>query len=217
MNDFDREDQYREFRRALRERWIRYFADKHQRNVSREFGTRFEPVKPDESNQVGMYCTKAGYELAMADAKIGRSEGQRHPFAIAHDASRWGDKADVMLLREWLVASKRKHSIQWSGSDVKAYANGEADKTDHELAAEEQIGDESLLVVERDVWRLLIRSTRTARVEFLQLFEDGGDTFDALYFLAELGITAEVAEDGPLAMLRLNTHQPTTNLEVHQQ
>jgi hypothetical protein len=219
MNDFDREDDYREFRRFLRERWITYFDNHQGRNVSREFGTRFDPVKADESDQVGTYCTKAGYELAMADAKIGRSEGHRHPFAIAHDAARWGDKADVMLLREWIVSSKRKRSIQWAGNDVKAYAKGEADKTDQELAAEEQIGDESLLVVERDVWRLLIRSTHTARVDFLQLFEDGGDTFDALYFLAELGITAEVAEDGPLAMLRLNTNHPSNNpnLEVHQQ
>ena len=47
----------------------------------------------------------------------------------------------------------------------------------------------------------------TARIEFLQLFEDGGDTFDALYYLAELGINAEIAEDGPMAMLRLDTQQ----------
>ena len=87
----------------------------------------------------------------------------------------------------------------------------DVDKTDHELAQEEQIGDESLLVVERDLWQRLISRTDGARADFLQLFEDGGDTFDALYFLAELGITAEIAEDGPLAMLRLdqgNHHKP---------
>jgi len=122
-------------------------------------------------------------------------------------------------LRDWIVSSKGRHSIDWSRGDIKAYVGAEVDKTDDELATEEQVCDESLLVVERDVWRLLIRSTRTARVEFLQLFEDGGDTFDALFFLAELGITAEVAEDGPLAMLRLNTNHPSNNrtLEVHQQ
>mgnify|MGYP001812706347 CR=1 FL=1 len=51
------------------------------------------------------------------------------------------------------------------------------------------------------------------------MFEDGGDTFDALYFLAELGITAQIDEDGPLATMRLNTNHPsnTLNLEVHQQ
>lgn len=206
MNDFDREHDYREFRRSLRQRWIRRFAMKHKRDVSQEFGTRFDPVKADESDKIGIYCTKVGYELAMADQKIGRSEGQRHPFAIAHDAANYGDKADVTLLREWIVASKRKRSIQWSGPEVKAYVADDVDKTDQELAEEEQIGDESLLIVDRDLWRQLITSTTAARSEFLQLFEDGGDTFDALYFLAELGITAEIAEDGPLAMLRLNHH-----------
>jgi hypothetical protein len=218
MNYFDREDEFRALRRFMRERWIRYFEKRHDRNVSREFGTRFDPVKADESDQVGMYCTKAGYELAMADAKIGRADGHRHPFAIAHDAAEWGDKADVMLLREWIVASKRRRSIQWSGATVKAYV-ADVDKTDDELAAEEQIGDQALLIVERDLWRELVGSNFTARVDFLQLFEDGGDSFDALYFLAELGITAEIAEDGPLALLRLNHQQAINkpNQEVHQQ
>ena len=211
MNDFDRGDDYQHFRRSLRSRWIRWFDRKHNRNVSQEFGTRFDPVKADESDVIGIYCTKVGYELAMADSKIGRTEGQRHPFAIAHDAANYGDKADVMLLREWVLGSKRKKSIHWSGDQVKAYVAAEVDKTDAELAQEEQVGDKSLLVVERDLWQRLISRTDGARSDFLQLFEDGGDTFDALYFLAELGITAEIAEDGPLAMLRLdqgNHHKP---------
>jgi hypothetical protein len=218
MNDFDREDQYRAFRGFMRDRWIDYFDEYQGRQVSQEFGTRFDPVKADESDQLGTYCTKAGYELAMADAKIGRAEGHRHPFAIAHDAARWGDKADVMLLREWIVGSKRKRSIQWAGPDIKAYVGSEVDKSDQELAAETQIGDEALLVVDRHLWGQLIRSDRDARIDFLQLFEDGGDTFDALYFLAELGIGAEFAEDGSLALLRLNTNHATQpNREVHQQ
>ncbi len=206
MNDFDREHDYRQFRASLRERWIRRFAMKHKRDVSQEFGTRFDPVKADESDKIGIYCTKVGYELAMADQKIGRSEGQRHPFAIAHDAAEYGDKADVMLLREWITASKGKRSIHWSGAQLKSYVAEDIDKSDQELAEEEQVGDESLLVVDRDLWRQLVSAETSARSEFLQLFEDGGDTFDALYFLAELGITAEIAEDGPLAMLRLNHH-----------
>ena len=217
MNDFDRADEYLTFRADLRKRWIRYYKRKHRRNISQEFGIRFDPVKADESDRLGIYCTKVGYELAMADAKIGRSEGQRHPFAIAHDAAAYGDKADVMLLREWIVGCRYRHSITWSGDDVKAYVGAEADKTDEELATEEQIGDESLLIVDRDLWRRLVASTRTARIEFLQLFEDGGDTFDALYYLAELGINAEIAEDGPLAMLRLGTNQHNRTQEVHQQ
>ena len=213
MNDFDREHEYRAFRASLRNRWIRWFHRKHNRNVSQEFGTRFDPVKADESDIIGIYCTKVGYELAMADSKLGRTEGQRHPFAIAHDAANYGDKADVILLREWIVGSKRKKSIHWAGAQVKGYIAAEVDKTDAELAQEEQVGDESLLVVERDLWQRLISRTDGARSDFLALFEDGGDTFDALYFLAELGINAEIAEDGPLAMLRLNQTNHTNPIQ----
>ncbi len=208
MNDFDREDDYRAFRRDLRERWIHWFRTKQGRNVSQEFGTRFDPVKADDSAKVGVYCTKVGYELAMADTKVGRGEGQRHPFAIAHDAAHYGDKADVMLLREWIVGSKRKRSIQWSGAQIKAYVSVEADKSDHELAQEEQVGDESLLVLDRDLWRQIINRPDGARAGFIRIFESGGDCFDALYYLAEHGITAELTEDGPLAMLRLNDPNP---------
>ena len=149
----------------------------------------------------------------MADSKLGRTEGQRHPFAIAHDAANYGDKADVILLREWIVGSKRKKSIHWAGAQVKGYIAAEVDKTDAELAQEEQVGDESLLVVERDLWQRLISRTDGARSDFLALFEDGGDTFDALYFLAELGINAEIAEDGPLAMLRINQTNHTNPIQ----
>ncbi|MEM9654348.1 MAG: hypothetical protein AAGA65_19800 [Actinomycetota bacterium] len=220
MNDFDREDQYREFRSHLRKRWITWFRAKHERNISREFGIVFDAVKPDESDQVGIYCTKVGYELAMADAKIGRREGQRHPFAIAHDAAQWGDKADVMLLREWITASKRKRSIQWTGAQVKAYVAADADKTDQELAEESQVGDEALLIVHRDVWRQLISRPDGAKARFLRLFEDGGNAFDVLYFLAELGIPAELADTGEsLAELRPDrtTNPPATHLQEETQ
>ena len=209
MNDFDRDDIYREFRRHLRTRWTRRLSKKHGRNVSHEFGTRFDPVKADESDKIGIYCTKVGYELAMADSKIGRTEGQRHPFAIAHDAANNGDKADIALLREWITGSKRKRSIHWSGPEIKAYVTDQADKTDDELAQEEQVGDEALLVVEKHLWRRIIGSSMHARTDFLEVFEDGGDTFDAIYYLAGIGITAEIDDNGPLATLRLdNTTNP---------
>ena len=59
-----------------------------------------------------------------------------------------------------------------------------------------------------------LREDGNMPTDFLEVFEHGGDTFDALYYLAELGITAELADDGPLATLRLNnttTHQARSN------
>ena len=52
-------------------------ADKHGRTMSEEFGIRVDPVKADEADGSGQYLTKVGYELAMADIKIGRDEGHR--------------------------------------------------------------------------------------------------------------------------------------------
>ena len=114
MSPLENEEQFYALRAAIRNRWCKRMKEKHGRIVSEEFGIRVDPVKPDDADGSGEYLTKVGYELAMGDNKIGRDEGHRTPFAIAHDAAETGDKADVDLFREWVVASHRKRSITWS-------------------------------------------------------------------------------------------------------
>ena len=113
------------FRRSLRERWINWL--RHQTRPQRQPRVR-DPLRSREARRdrtrSAIYCTKVGYELAMADSKIGRNEGQRHPFAIARrrrQLRRQGrrDAAAGMGRRQ----SKRKRSIHWSGADIKAYVS----------------------------------------------------------------------------------------------
>ena len=68
--------------------------------------------RPDDAAGSGQYLTKVGYEMAMVDTKVGRGDGHRTPFAIAHDATETGDKADIDLFREWVkgVASESGRS-----------------------------------------------------------------------------------------------------------
>lgn len=200
LTQFSDEEKFFGFRRFVRARWIHRFAKKHGRDVSQEIGVRIDPVKPDDATTVGMYCTKVGYELAMADTKIGRSEGQRHPFAIAKDVADNGDVADVNLLREWVRESKGRKCITWSVGLRESLIGGE-DKTDEELAAEETEG-ETRAVVHADIWRRIISRRDAARSRFLMSFENGGNHHAALKFLAGLGIRVELDQQGSLPLLR---------------
>lgn len=200
LNQFNDEDRFFEVKRFIRQRWIQRFARKHNRDVSQEIGVTVEPVKPDDATTVGMYTTKVGYELAMADTKVGRAEGQRHPFAIAKDAADNGDMADVALLREWIRESKGRKCITWSVGlrDLLALAH---ERTDEELAGEETEG-ESKAVIHPDVWRQIVARRDAARSRFLMAFENGGNHRTAVNFLASIGITVELDQHGSLPLLR---------------
>ncbi len=80
---------------AFQERWIHRFSSKWGRDVSQEFGLDTIPVKPDGTKCVGRYVSKVGYELALADNKLGRSECQRHPVAIAYGAAETGAPTSI--------------------------------------------------------------------------------------------------------------------------
>jgi hypothetical protein len=208
LTQFSDEEKFFGFRRFIRDRWIHRFARKHGRDVSQEIGVRVDPVKSDDATTVGMYTTKVGYELAMADTKIGRTEGQRHPFAIAKDAADTGDMADVRLLREWIRQSKGRKCITWS-TGLREDLLGGHERTDEELAAEETEGEAKALV-HADVWRQIIARRDAARSRFLLAFENGGDHTSAAAFLAGIGIRVELDQQGSLPLLR----PPNNNQQV---
>ena len=199
LSPLDTAEDYWNLRIALRERWIHRFSSKWGRDVSHEFGLDTIPVKPDDAKAVGQYVSKVGYELALADSKIGRSEGQRHPFAIAADAAETGDMADVALFREWIVSSKRRKCITWSRG-LRADLLGTVDKSDEELAAEETPG-EDLAVIDKALWALIIVRRDGAKAQLMNGFEVGG-VRRAVRVLESLGLCVEVDESGSLPLLR---------------
>ena len=212
LSPLDDADDYWQLRIELRERWIHRFSSRWGRDVSHEFGLDTVPVKADTAEGVGQYVSKVGYELALADTKIGRSEGQRHPFAIAADAAETGDLADVALFREWIVSSKRRKCITWSRG-LRADLLGTVEQTDEELAATETDG-EDLAVIDKPLWALIIARRDGAKAQLLNGFEAGGLT-RAVRVLEDLGLRVEVDQSGPLPRLRPgeppNNHQPKEN------
>ena len=196
---------YYELRKAIRTRWCKRMAEQYGRTVSEEFGIRVDPVKPHDADGSGQYLTKVGYEMAMVDAKIGRGEGHRTPFAIAHT----GDMADIDLYRQWVTDSRRKRSITWSQGLRTALDLG-PEKSDEELAAEDA-GSEDIAEVDRDLWRLIANRRDGARADFLACFEtdnaDGGGIAAAVRFLCDLGLQVRVDEAGPIPVIGLD-HPP---------
>ena len=157
--------------RYFRRQWITFMETRHGRNVSAEFGVDLRLVKADDAEGVGMYCTKAGYEMALADSKVGRAEGNRHPFAIARDAATTGDRADIDLYREWIVSSHGRRSITWSTELRNKYGLGK-DRTDEELAAESDGGD-VICDVDRELWWQIVCTRTGARARFLAHLDVG--------------------------------------------
>ncbi|MEM9655578.1 MAG: hypothetical protein AAGA65_26060, partial [Actinomycetota bacterium] len=209
MSPVENEDAFYNLRRFLRGRWCNRMASKHNRIVSEEHGITVDPVKPDDADGSGSYISKVGYELAMTNTKVGRADGHRTPFAIAHDAATIGDTADITLWREWVAASHGKNSISWS-EGIRDHFDLGAEKTDQELVNEDP-GGETVVEIDQALWRDIAFRKDGTRARFLAAFE----TYDhpalaitaAVRFLERIGHPATVDETGACPLL---APKPTT-------
>ena len=73
IDPFDTRDQYHEIARIFHDLWVQRMKEKYGRDVRSSYGVDLRMVKADDAEGVGTYCTKAGYEVAMADGKEGRT------------------------------------------------------------------------------------------------------------------------------------------------
>ncbi len=213
MSPCENEEAFYSLRAAIRHRWCNRMADKHDRTMSEEFGIRVDPVKADDADGSGRYLTKVGYELAMTNTKVGRDEGHRTPFAIAHDAAETGDMADINLFREWVQASHRKRSISWSNGLREALGLG-PERSDEELATEDPDG-ETVAEIDRNLWRAIADRRDSARAKFLAAFEhEDPETAvaQALQVLHGLGINAVIREASPYPFIGLDHPPPITTM-----
>lgn len=209
MSPVDNEGDYYALRKTLRDRWCNRMASKYGRTVSHEHGIRIDPVKDAGAEGSGQYLTKVGYELAMTNNKVGRSEGHRTPFAIARDATETGDMADIHLFREWVTASHGKRSITWSAGLRDKFGLG-VDKSDKELAAEEQDG-ETVVEVDPDLWQHITHRRDGTRARLLSAFEihehPDAAIAAAVEYLEGLGLGVEVetrSRSGPILTWKPN-------------
>ena len=192
VGPFENRDEYLAIARTFHDLWIKRMAERHLRDVRSSYGVDLQVVKGDGAEGVGMYCTKAGFEVALADGKDGRTRTSRHPFAIAYDAVETGDMADINLFREWVKGSHGRRMWSWS-KGLRAKLGLAEDKTDDELAAEADESIEQICTISPKLWRQIVRTRIGLRAVFLAVLDNGGDHLDdAVAVLAEHGIEVVV-------------------------
>ena len=117
-------------------------------------------------------------ELAKASTKKGRKSG-RSPFELLKDAS--SDKRSAALYLEFVLAMKGRASLFWSRG-LKARV-GIDDKTDEQLADEQEETATILLLISTVDWSLIRR--REARAKVLLLAQRSGPS-EVLEFISQL-------------------------------
>ena len=188
VDPFDTPDEYRSIAQVFHDLWVRRMESKHCRSVRSSVGVDLRPVKADCDKGVGMYCTKAGYEVAMADGKEGRTSASRHPFAIAHDAVETGDTADIALFREWVRSSHGRRMWTWSQGLRERLGLGE-EKSDDELAAEAEERIERICTISPLLWKVIVATRLGLRSQFLAVLDGGRQCLPtAIELLAGYGI-----------------------------
>ncbi len=172
VDPFDTPEDYNDIARTFHDLWVRRMDTKHCRDVRSSVGVDLRPVKDDGADGVGMYCTKAGFEVALADGKQGRTRTSRHPFAIAHDAAETGDVADIKLYREWIRGSHDRRMWSWSQGLRQKLRLG-VERSDEELAAEAEESSEQICSISPLLWKAIVATRIGLRSRFLTVLDDG--------------------------------------------
>jgi len=219
VDPFDTPDEYREIAQVFHDLWVRRMETKHARDVRSSVGVDLRPVKDDGADGVGMYCTKAGYEVALADGKAGRTSTSRHPFAIAHDAVETGDVAEIKLFREWVRSSHGRRMWTWSQGLRQKLRLG-VEKSDEELAAEAEISVERICTISPTLWKAIIATRIGLRSRFLAVLDGGpGSVMAGIELLASYGlqVVIETRSDGAprLRVPDEPTNKPTRKETSH--
>lgn len=197
IDPFDTRDTYHEISRIFHDLWVHRMADKYDRDVRSSYGVDLRMVKADDAAGVGTYCTKAGYEVAMADGKEGRTRSSRHPFAIAYDAVETGDVDAINLYREWVQGSHGRHMWSWSNGLREACGLGQ-EKTAEELAAEADETVGRICTISRTLWRKITATRIGLRAQFLTVLDSGPAALrEAIGLLATHGLAVEVETRSP--------------------
>ncbi|WP_417821370.1 protein rep [Terasakiella sp.] len=149
---------------------------------------RFDPV----SNESGAadYVSKwgASHELTKAHMKKGR--GGRTPWQILRSYQDTGSEEDARLFRQYGKAFKGARQLTWSRG-LRALYLEEPEKTDEELAVEDQIAATHSASIHNDIFRIIVKQQKTA--DLLVANEQGG--FEAvLQTLTDIGIPWEISE-----------------------
>ncbi len=193
---FDDRELWNEIIVVFHDLWVNRMRSKFGRECRSSVAVDLRPIKTDGVEGAGMYCTKAGYEVAMADGKEGRTSTSRHPFAIAFDAVETGDCRDIALFREWIKGSHDRRMWTWS-KGLRQRLGLDVEKTDEELAAEADETVGQICIVSKNLWKAMVRTRVGVRAAFLTALDQGADGLpEALDLLEGHGLEVVVEPRG---------------------
>jgi hypothetical protein len=112
------------------------------------------------SGVLGAYLSKIGHEVAGSHNKIGRDVESFTLVDLLREVRDTYEETAFLAFRELeaTIAGKRRKFLTWSAGaqEMRARAgHGHRDKTDEELAEEDEIGSPDLIAVNREDWGLL--------------------------------------------------------------
>lgn len=138
----------------MREKWGQFIVKAGYRPPGARHGVVVQ--RCSGAAEAGAYIAKVddtgasvGNEVARGDLKHGKG-GHRTPQQILEDFRQTGDAADIALYREYERATRGHQRITWSKGLRKLLAAPE--RTDEEVAAEDQGGD-VVVLIEHEPWR----------------------------------------------------------------
>ncbi|MEM7339783.1 MAG: hypothetical protein AAF467_14105 [Actinomycetota bacterium] len=143
--DLDRGGEFDQFVTEMGERWGTRIARRLGRETHAYYGVKGDPVRDNAG--IGAYVSKIHFEMARSDLKHGDvTWDQRSPWQLGLDAARTGEAQDIARWVEWHLATKGRNAIQIPIALRDLYAEqlavlGQADKTDEDIAAEDQGGE----------------------------------------------------------------------------
>ena len=152
------------------------------------------------NDKVGDYVSKWGieHELTKAPVKrgrVGRDGKGLSPFELL-ELYGLGEKWAGELFKEYAAAMKGRHQLQWSRGARSALGLSEVQKTDEELAIEQE--EEAVVMASLDwsQWKLILKAEK--RGEVLQV-ASSGDVASLWKYLTSLGVyhRQEVGRDYP--------------------
>jgi hypothetical protein len=137
----------------LQARWsdmvCRYLGEKHE--PDEEHGTDLSPCS------AGDYLQKLGLEVSDPGKKVARLDGNRTPLELAAAIVEHRKPRDVALWRTYCLAMRGARQLTWS-KGLRELA-GIPDKTDQELAEDEEAGQPTtkVLTISGADWRAIAR------------------------------------------------------------
>ena len=178
IDPFDDREVWNDIIVTFHDLWVKRMRKKYGRECRSSVAVDLRPIKDDGIDGVGVYCTKAGFEVALADGKEGRTETSRHPFAIAYDSVEPGDTADIGLFREWIRSTHGKYMWTWS-QGLRQKLGLAAEKSDEELAAEPDESVGQICLVSKRLWRRVARTRIGLRADFLAALDHATNNLSA--------------------------------------